>query len=359
MLPPAAHAPHRDEAGPVRSRRRCAPVCGIAGEDAHVSSLRPSFVTSRLRRAAMPLLVASIAALIAGPVCAANPPTAPSTTPFPTLVTASSSGGQGNADSYDPSISADGRFVAFGSHATNLVPGDTNGGADAGFGDDIFVRDRSAGTTELVSVSSAGEQGDADSYDPSISADGRFVAFYVRCGQPRGGRHERRGRHLRARPHDGHDGARERVQRREAGERLLRYALSISADGRFVAFDVRCLQPRGGRHERHGRRLRARPQEGHDESSSACRVPGSRGRPAPPTRRSPPTAASSPSGPPPPTSWRATRTSDDVFVRDRKKGTTELVSVSSAGKSGETARQAPRRSPPTAASSPSCSGPPT
>ena len=70
-----------------------------------------------------------------------------------------------------PSISADGRFVAFESLASNLVPGDTNGVGD------VFVHDRQTGTTERVSVSSAGTQGNGDSAVPSISADGRFVAF--------------------------------------------------------------------------------------------------------------------------------------------------------------------------------------
>ena len=83
-------------------------------------------------------------------------------------------GSRGTATPTFPSISADGRFVAFASYASNLVAGDTNGT------DDVFVRDRKQGTTELVSVSSAGEQANAGTYrapDPSISADGRFVAF--------------------------------------------------------------------------------------------------------------------------------------------------------------------------------------
>jgi len=61
--------------------------------------------------------------------------------------------------SFSPSISADGRFVAFRSSATNLVPGVTEPGT--------FVRDRKTGTTELVGP---GDEG-------SISADGRFVVF--------------------------------------------------------------------------------------------------------------------------------------------------------------------------------------
>jgi Tol biopolymer transport system component len=70
-----------------------------------------------------------------------------------------------------PSISADGRLVAFDSWESNLVPGDTNGRFD------IFVFDRQTHTTERVSRSSAGVQGNNDSIGPSISADGRMVAF--------------------------------------------------------------------------------------------------------------------------------------------------------------------------------------
>ena len=70
-----------------------------------------------------------------------------------------------------PSISADGRFVAFGSDANNLVPGDTNGTTD------VFVHDRFTHETTRVSVSSGGIAGNSGSWIPSISADGRFVAF--------------------------------------------------------------------------------------------------------------------------------------------------------------------------------------
>jgi hypothetical protein len=70
-----------------------------------------------------------------------------------------------------PSLSADGRVVAFMSDATNLIPGDTNGDRD------IFVHDRETGLTERVNVASDGAQGNDFSYDPAISADGRFVAF--------------------------------------------------------------------------------------------------------------------------------------------------------------------------------------
>lgn len=75
----------------------------------------------------------------------------------------------GDADSLEPAISADGRFVAFFSYATNLVAGDTNGRPD------IFVRDRELGVTVCASVDLAGAP--AGGRYPSISADGRFVAF--------------------------------------------------------------------------------------------------------------------------------------------------------------------------------------
>ncbi len=83
-----------------------------------------------------------------------------------------SGGDQGNGNSDSPSISADGRYVAFGSYASNIVSGDTNGLAD------IFVHDREAGTTERVSVDSVGSQANGESTCPSISADGRYVAFH-------------------------------------------------------------------------------------------------------------------------------------------------------------------------------------
>jgi Tol biopolymer transport system component len=99
-------------------------------------------------------------------------------------VSVSSTGAEGNDDSgtfqtlNEPSISADGRFVAFDSLASNLVPGDTNGAPDLQpSGEDVFVRDRQAGTTELVSVGTQGAVGNNVSDEPAISGDGRFVAF--------------------------------------------------------------------------------------------------------------------------------------------------------------------------------------
>jgi Tol biopolymer transport system component len=90
-----------------------------------------------------------------------------------TRASVSSLGGQTNSfgTSSEPSISADGNLVAFTSFANNLVPGDTN------FRPDVFVHDTSTGTTERVSVSSTGDQGDGSSFAPSLSADGNSIAF--------------------------------------------------------------------------------------------------------------------------------------------------------------------------------------
>ncbi|MBI1850320.1 MAG: calcium-binding protein [Planctomycetes bacterium] len=89
-----------------------------------------------------------------------------------TRVSADSSGVQGNDHSTAPILSADGRFVVFGSSASNLVPDDTN---DAG---DVFVHDRLTGRNEIVSVASGGVQVRADIRGVDISADGRFVLLY-------------------------------------------------------------------------------------------------------------------------------------------------------------------------------------
>src|SRR5690348_12969647 len=75
------------------------------------------------------------------------------------------SGTQGDDDSFRCSVSADGRYVAFDSWATTLVPGDTNGWMD------VFVRDRLTGQTTCVSVDASGAPGNFYSESPSISAD--------------------------------------------------------------------------------------------------------------------------------------------------------------------------------------------
>jgi Tol biopolymer transport system component len=86
-------------------------------------------------------------------------------------VSVGTGGVQGNGPSFYPSMSADGRYVAFTSAASNLVHGDTNGHWD------VFVHDRETDETERVSLATNGTQGDDDSYRPAISADGLVVAY--------------------------------------------------------------------------------------------------------------------------------------------------------------------------------------
>jgi Tol biopolymer transport system component len=80
-------------------------------------------------------------------------------------------GHQANEGSFSPAISAHGRFVVFWSDASNLVAGDTNQHRD------VFVRDRVEQVTGRVSVGPGGHQANERSFAPAISADGRFVAF--------------------------------------------------------------------------------------------------------------------------------------------------------------------------------------
>ncbi|MGB6836460.1 MAG: signal peptidase I [Dehalococcoidia bacterium] len=184
-------------------------------------------------------------------------------------VSVDSNNNQADASSTSPAISADGRFIAFESAASNLVPDDTNGESD------VFVHDRQSGATKRVSVDSDDSQADGSSTSPAISADGRFVAF------------ESKARNLVPRDfnrdqdvfvHDRQTGATERVSVSSAGKQSSAptSAPAISADGSFVAFHA-----------------------GH-----ANLVPGDTNRFL------------------------------DVFVHDRQTGATERVSVDNAGNQG-------------------------
>jgi len=88
-----------------------------------------------------------------------------------TRVNVSSSGAVANGPLGAASISGDGRYVVFASAATNLVPNDTNGKAD------IFLRDLQNGTTTRVSLAANGAQANGHSNAPTVSTDGRYVAF--------------------------------------------------------------------------------------------------------------------------------------------------------------------------------------
>jgi Tol biopolymer transport system component len=88
-----------------------------------------------------------------------------------TLVSRDGTGVVGDAASSQPTISAGGSHVVFASDATNLVAADTNGRRD------IFVADLAAGSLDRVSLTWQGAQADADSAEPAVSPDGRYVVF--------------------------------------------------------------------------------------------------------------------------------------------------------------------------------------
>jgi Tol biopolymer transport system component len=142
-------------------------------------------------------------------------------------VSVATDGTASNGLSYAPVFSADGRYVAFGSEATNLVAGDTNGG------NDIFVRDRQTGVTERVSVASDGTEGNASSREYSISGDGRYVAFHSDATNlVAGDTNEFTDVFL----HDRQTGVTERIPAPRNGESREPV---ISADGRTVVFTNR------------------------------------------------------------------------------------------------------------------------
>jgi hypothetical protein len=155
-------------------------------------------------------------------------------------VSVGSSNSEADEECLGPAMSAEGRFVAFTSRATNLVDDDTNGTAD------VFVRDRDPdgngvfdednGVTSRMSVDSNGVQGDLSSGGPSISADGRLVSFdssatNLVAGDTNGA--------TDVFVHDRATGATTRVSLSSEGLEGNRYSQSaqISGNGRFVTFD--------------------------------------------------------------------------------------------------------------------------
>jgi hypothetical protein len=153
--------------------------------------------------------------------------------PVTTRVSVSSEGYPGNSDSgnYESlAISGDGRYVAFGSAASNLVANDTNSRHD------IFVRDRQTGQTTRVSVSSTGVQGNGDSDGPAITPDGRYITFRSAATNLIADDTNSR---VDIFVHDRQTGQTTRVSvssNGAAGDGDSRYS-SISADGRYVAFN--------------------------------------------------------------------------------------------------------------------------
>jgi Tol biopolymer transport system component len=145
------------------------------------------------------------------------------------LVSVSSGGAQGNDDSYRPAIAGNGRYVVFQSDAANLVSGDDNGVTD------IFLHDLLSGRTTRVSVGAQGEQGDGASLNPSISDDGRVIAFHSYAGNLDAG-DTNRDRDVFV--HERGSGQTNRIRGRSParGGVATAWDASISGDGRYVAF---------------------------------------------------------------------------------------------------------------------------
>ena len=143
-------------------------------------------------------------------------------------VSLSSSGEEGALPSFSASITADGRYVAFASSAPNLVPGDTNDATD------VFVHDRQTGSTTRVSVSSGGDEGSGT--NPSISADGRFVMFESGATNLIAGDTNDS---VDVFVHDRQTGTTSRVSVASSGEEGDDRSedAASSADGRYVVFD--------------------------------------------------------------------------------------------------------------------------
>jgi len=185
------------------------------------------------------------------------------------------SGQEANGDSKNASISYDGRFIAFESYASNLVEGDAN------LAWDIFVYDRQTGVTELASVKSDGGKANFSSMNPAISGDGRYVTFSSSAtnlvGNDTNGATD-------VFLHDRMTGTTERISTINGveGSGASDYS-AVSADGRYVAF----------------------------ESSASNLIPGDTNRAA------------------------------DILVLDRGKGTLELVSVDSDDVQGNSASGKP------------------
>jgi Tol biopolymer transport system component len=248
-------------------------------------------------------------------------------------VSEATDGSQGDGESDEPSISAGGRFVAFSSFAGNFAAGDSNGNSD------VFVHDRRSGTTSLVSVASNGTPANSFSGDPAISGDGRFVAFESLASNlaPVAGLLSR------VYVHDRRTGRTTLV----SGRSVEGSDPSISADGRVVAFTRR----RGRKtsihvHDRRTRRTRRvdvssrerpadRPSSAPSLSSTGRYIAfASRGRNLVPGDRN---------------------GGADVFLRDRARGTTRRVSIRPDGRA---VRRCPPSPEPGNLPAPLCAGEP-
>jgi Tol biopolymer transport system component len=270
----------------------------------------------RSRRAGVLAVIGALAA--ASAALAASPTTE--------RVSVTPTGAGGNGSSYEPPMSADGRFVVFSSEASNLVDGDTNHSLD------VFIRDRQTGQTTLASVSSSGAQANGDSYRPAISGDGRFVGFTSHASNL--APVDRQHAYYDVFVHDRQTGATTLVSEGPSGAPGNGESNhpSLSENGRFVAFssDADNLVPGKTVHPAHHefvRDMQTGKIERIDVSSKGvqgdgdCHDPSisADGRFDAFTSR----ASNLVKG--------DTNHAYDVFVRDRKLGKTTRVSVSSTG----------------------------
>ena len=145
------------------------------------------------------------------------------------MASVASDGTIGNGDSYKPVMSGNGKFVVFRSQASNLVVGDTNNCWD------IFVRDLTLGETTRVSVSSGGAQANHNSFEADISDDGRFVVFRSNASDLVADDTNNRSDVF---VHDRQSGQTARVSQPASGESNGHsYNPAISGDGAWIAFE--------------------------------------------------------------------------------------------------------------------------
>ena len=282
-----------------------------------------------MRRGRRAVLIAASLVVLAWPLAGSGSAAGDAET---TRVSVAGPGAEATYGGTSASISADGRYVAFESASPNLVPRDTNNALD------VFVHDRKTGVTSRVSVDSKGVQGDSNSFSPSLSGDGRYVAFVSSASNlVPGDRNDRDDVFV----HDRHAGITSRVSVRSGGTETSGAASepSISGSGHFIAFvsDADDLVPgdtNGAsdvfvRDQQTGTTSRVSVANTGAESAYGASSPSI-------SRDGRHVAFVADASDLLPAGTGRSEASDahhsDVFVRDRQAGTTTRVSVSSSGR---------------------------